>query len=374
MSSSRLARSPLSIAEDCFRALCAHPHPLALDWEQLRAAVTAQPAPHPAGPTAEHSAEQSARYSVGQPVEMAGLVGFIDPDTGVRRAGMDEIRRWVRLRGTANQAKNAVWALVAARAHQQGAAWTIAAVGLALPHLVRMSAQLSGADGVTRHELDAEILTGFLGALQWLDPEVAFLWPRLQIAARRGGVTWLARQRGNRPGRVEADFDSAPPPPGCGHPDLVLAAAVRNGVISVGEAELIVETRLERIPTATVAARLGINTEALLKRRRRAELRLAAALRETLLDLDDAADPVAAQVLRERPIRTGPTSPDSGRSPHSYPQQDTCPRRASHGVSAARPTESTPVRPAARPGSQPVAPVPSPGSAQAAGHPRRKAA
>jgi DNA-directed RNA polymerase specialized sigma24 family protein len=359
--SSRLARSPLSVAEECFTALCRHPRPLAVEWEVLRAAIAAQPST--AGDCLQDSPGDPTSIVTG---ELAGVAVFVDPDTGVALVAMDEVRRWVRHPATTNRVKNAVWALVVERAHREGAAWTIACVALALPYLVRTATELAAAHGAARHELDAEILTGLLTALARLDPAAQPLWPRLQIAARRAGVDWLRRQTGARPGLREADFDSTPPPPTAGHTDLVLAAAVGAGVISAGEARLILETRLERLPTTTVADRLGITVAALLKRRRRAELRLAAALRETLLDLGAAEDPVAAQILLEHPIparhpipapapRTAPDPasargvqrgcPEIGPVGHSYLQRDFYPEPATE--SAAGPSAGSDQGPAA---------------------------
>jgi DNA-directed RNA polymerase specialized sigma24 family protein len=344
---SRLARSPLSIAEECFTTLCTHPHPLAVELDVLRAAIAAQPATDTFTDTPIHDPASNVTgapfdsLTDGVAEEMAGVAVFADPDTGAQLVALDDVRRWVRRPGTSNRVKNAVWALLAERAHRHGGAWTIACVALALPYLVSTSTQLSDADPATRGELDAELLTGLLSALHRLDPDTPMLWPRLQIAARRAGLTWLRQQTGTRPGLREADFDSAPPPPASGHPDLVLAAAVRAGVISTGEAGLILETRLELTDVSEVADRLGISLEALFKRRRRAELRLAAALRETLLDPGDATDPVAAHVLRKNPARAPRPRPVPAHAPtpapefacpetdlptHSYPQQDNCPQ------------------------------------------------
>ena len=53
-----------------------------------------------------------------------------------------------------------------------------------------------------------------------------------------------------------------------GHPDFVLAAAVRRGVLTAAQAELIGRSRLERIPLARIAAELGVTRSALCHRRR----------------------------------------------------------------------------------------------------------
>ena len=71
-----------------------------------------------------------------------------------------------------------------------------------------------------------------------------------------------------RPG---SDPVSAAPPRPWGHPDLVLAAAVRASVICAADAELISATRLGDTDLAEAAERLGLSYWACHKRRRRAE-------------------------------------------------------------------------------------------------------
>jgi hypothetical protein len=64
------------------------------------------------------------------------------------------------------------------------------------------------------------------------------------------------------------------PPRLVGHPDLVLARAVRRQVITRDEAELIGMTRLEGVGIAQLAAANGYQLGALYLRRQRAEARL----------------------------------------------------------------------------------------------------
>jgi DNA-directed RNA polymerase specialized sigma24 family protein len=63
-----------------------------------------------------------------------------------------------------------------------------------------------------------------------------------------------------------------------GHPDLLLADAVRQRIIGALDAELIGATRLEDATIADLAAWLGMTAGAVYKRRRRAELKLAEAI------------------------------------------------------------------------------------------------
>ncbi|MEV2274545.1 hypothetical protein AB0I72_03070 [Nocardiopsis sp. NPDC049922] len=59
-----------------------------------------------------------------------------------------------------------------------------------------------------------------------------------------------------------------------GNPDLVLEDAVRQGVISKSDADLIGRTRLDRVPLTDVARERGTAYWQLAKRRSRAERRL----------------------------------------------------------------------------------------------------
>ena len=56
-----------------------------------------------------------------------------------------------------------------------------------------------------------------------------------------------------------------------GHPDFVLAAAVRQGILTRGQAALIGRNRLEGVPLSQIAAETGISHSALCNRRKKAE-------------------------------------------------------------------------------------------------------
>jgi hypothetical protein len=87
--------------------------------------------------------------------------------------------------------------------------------------------------------------------------------------------------------RAEAAARSRPAPQAAstsphlqwGHPDLVLADAVAEGVITAAEAELIGATRLEDRTLHEVARSLGLPYETVKKARLRAEQRLVHFLR-----------------------------------------------------------------------------------------------
>ena len=95
-------------------------------------------------------------------------------------------------------------------------------------------------------------------------------------------AAWSSRRR---------DLDESPGGPVMpwGYPDFVLAAAVRCGVLTAAEAELIGRNRLEGVPLARIAAELQVSHSALCHRRRRAEARLTQAIRSGRLS-DIASD------------------------------------------------------------------------------------
>jgi hypothetical protein len=75
-------------------------------------------------------------------------------------------------------------------------------------------------------------------------------------------------------GGWRGSFVSGPPPAVAGHPDLVLARAVRDGILSLAEAALIGSTRLEALSIADAAAARGQSVTAATVARHRAEHRL----------------------------------------------------------------------------------------------------
>jgi hypothetical protein len=123
------------------------------------------------------------------------------------------------------------------------------------------------------------MLTAFLGALKDTDSDRPRIALRLWRAARSAGIKLRHADAPYGTRHTPAEESSIPPRP-CGHPDFVLADAVRQGVIASEEADLIGRTRLERIPLLEIAHELGISYNAAKNRRWRAEARLVAAIKE----------------------------------------------------------------------------------------------
>jgi hypothetical protein len=191
-------------------------------------------------------------------------------------------------------ARDPAWREVIRLARTGQPQWVIAATALALPGLRRLAGQLARGYSGDSADLDADLLTAFLDALRSIDPERPRIALRLWRAARRAGIALRHADAPVATRHVPADESSGPPQP-YGHPDFVLADAVRQQVISRSDACLIGRTRLEDVPLADAACELGISYNAAKNRRWRAENRLIQAIRDKQLSgipSDTSCDPI----------------------------------------------------------------------------------
>jgi hypothetical protein len=229
--------SPMDAVESAFGLLGCDPAPLGVDGARIGRGLPARPVPLP---------------------ELRGYL--LDP-------------------ATPYAARDGVWRVVVRKARRDGPAWVVAATGIALPGLRRLSRELAVSSGADSHDLDAEILAGFVGALRTVDVRRGRIASRLCFAAYNAGRR-LARREAAAAGLRVPLAESMIPARPSGHPDFVLARAVRFGVITADEADLIGRSRLEDVPVAKLAAERGISVPAAGMRRHRAETRLTAALAE----------------------------------------------------------------------------------------------
>ncbi len=280
------APSPLDVLETTFRLLTTDPEPLALD---------------------------GATLGCGLPARLIAL---------------DELRSILLHPSTSFAARDAALAALVGRAQAHGGGWTVGLAGVLLPGLRRVAGHLAREFPGDTADIDAEVLTGFLEALGKLH-----LHPgRRRIAAH---LLWGAFNRGKRLRRMELEAlvrrlpleaTSVVPPPPVGHPDILLARAVRHGVLAAWEAELIGATRLEGEDLLRIAADGGYKPDTLRHWRRAAERRLAA----WLLTGSVPVPPVS-----------GERSPPPGRAarPRSASASDRLPgppKRAGRGARTAR--------------------------------------
>jgi hypothetical protein len=252
-----LSPEPFDAAETAFRLLCAGPAPLALHAAKVAAGLPGRPVP------------------------------------------LDELRALLLHPATSVRARNQVWAELVRRAHAGNPAWVIGLTGIAMPGLRRAAGSLAAAWHGDPADLQAEVLTGFLAAVRALDPgdlEAVPLASRLVWAAWRAGqehddygdAGWAGRRR------ELAGWRDGPDLP-WGHPDLVLAAAVREGILTRAQAELIGRNRLEGVPLSQIAAETGISHTALCNRRKKAEKAITQAIRSGYLS-DIAFDATYGEV------------------------------------------------------------------------------
>jgi len=223
-----------------------------------------------------------------------GLNGRLFPGLPDRHLPLDEVRDRLLARRCPQATRDAVWAHLVLRSRTQGATWTVAAVGVALPALTSVAATLSARFAGDPADVHAEVVSGFLTALATIDLRRPRIMLRLRWAAYRAGHAALVEAL-TEPTPVAPGFHSAPPHAPWGHPDLVLARAIADGVLTQTEAALIGATRLEDVSVADWAAQHSAGEWAVYKARKRAELRLVAYLRDSANDTDPI-DPLIDQV------------------------------------------------------------------------------
>jgi hypothetical protein len=233
--------TPFDAAESAFRALTTGPGPLA-----LHGSATA-----------------------------AGLPARLVP--------LGEVRDVLLHPATTSAARNRVWAELIRRARTDGPAWVVGLTGVALPGLRRATAKITPAYTGELGDLQAEVLAGFLTAMRALDVsdlDSVPLASRLSWAAYRAGLAHASVNARHTTGRRALPEGYATPPRPWGHPDFVLAAAVRRGVLTQADADLVGRNRLERVPLARLAEERGISLSGLAQHRQVVEARLAEAIRD----------------------------------------------------------------------------------------------
>jgi DNA-directed RNA polymerase specialized sigma24 family protein len=178
------------------------------------------------------------------------------------------------------EARDAVWRELIRLVREVGEPWPTIAIGIALPGLRTAAGRLVRDYDGDPEDLDAELIAGFYEAIANATVDGSMICAKLRAAAynqarrmRYGATTYAARTR-------QLATRSQPAPASSGHPDLVLAASVRAGVITRQEAELIGGSRLEKTSLSSVARRLGVPVTTAWCRRKAAETRLAAWIKD----------------------------------------------------------------------------------------------
>jgi hypothetical protein len=150
---------------------------------------------------------------------------------------------------------------------------------MAIPGLRRQAGLLAAGWHGDPHDLDSELLVGFMERLATVDLGE----PRICGRLIEAGVRAARKVRDAESDTLlirNADSGSLLPIRPWDHPDLVLARAVAVAVLDRDEAQLIAATRLEEHTLARVAARIGISPQTASDWRARAEERLREAIGE----------------------------------------------------------------------------------------------
>ncbi|MEV5691969.1 hypothetical protein [Micromonospora globbae] len=221
------------------------------------------------------------------------------------------LRDWLLAHPRDYAGRDAVWRELILRARLRGNEWTIAAVGMAMPALVRIAGQLAAGYRGDPADIDSEVLTGFLEALRdHLDPTQPALYASLTMAAFRAGRR--LRLADDHAVPVE-DIDhvaagSRIPKVPYGHPDLLVRRAGALRIIDHADVQPWIEIRLGRRAPEPIAARLGITVDALRMRLARADERLARAVADgslTEIASTEATARTGAAAKRRTSIRAG---------------------------------------------------------------------
>ena len=218
---------------------------------------------------------------------------------------------------------DAVWSWLIQRARlewgQPGGRAGLACAGLAVPMLAGITGRFAAPGSIDRDDAEAEIIAGFLRQIREIDLEPPRLWSRLWSVTVHVGRAW-ARQQAMAPPAIDLDIDTADAPPPItqtphGHPELVLADAVAEGVITAEAAELIAATRWERRSMTSVAEQLrGSQSHwKVRKQRQRAETKLGPWLATRTESPEPAPDSTGHQTGSSAQVRS--TGSERGRTP-----------------------------------------------------------
>jgi hypothetical protein len=211
---------------------------------------------------------------VNGPAPLAVNGGEIHPDLPARPIPLDELRELLLDKRAGNAVRNAALGELVRRAQQERGAWVVGLAGVLLPGLRRVAGRLARDFPGDTADIDADLLAGFLEALNRLEPggehlASRLLWPAYRHA-RRLRMVELEETLRRIPETAAAQVPARP----WGHPDFVLARAVKAGAITPAEAELIGGTRLEDVDLVSFAVAQECSIDVIRHRRHRAERRL----------------------------------------------------------------------------------------------------
>lgn len=238
---------------------------------------------HQSWPSTPLDAAQRAFDLLVCPPAPLAFDGRAFPGLPNRILSLDALKQLLIDDTTPRSVRDEVWRELVVRARRDGPAWVIAAVGIAMPGLRRTAGRLGKGWHGDSSDRDSELLTGFVDRLHSVDLRDTRIAGKLIDAGVRAVKAARDREAESDAIRVRTTW-SMPPQQPWDHPDWVLTRAVAQAVIDPDEYLLIAATRLDQVALATVADKLGLSVALAAAWRRKAERRLADAIRGGELD------------------------------------------------------------------------------------------
>ncbi|MFG1998648.1 hypothetical protein ACGFNU_05810 [Spirillospora sp. NPDC048911] len=197
-----------------------------------------------------------------------------------RQVDLAELKAKLLAPGASDALRDAAWGELVRRSRQDGPAWVIGCVGVAMPGLVNIVSRVSRtAPPHLADDIASDVVAEFVAQLKRTDLDRPHVLERLLSWARKAAIC----TRGN-PSRRPVPVDPATLPSALvvstdTDPADLLADAVTQGVIDLDVARMIAVTRLDGVSLQDYAEAAGLPHWRLYKQRRAAEARLVAALR-----------------------------------------------------------------------------------------------
>ena len=198
---------------------------------------------------------------------------------------LPELKSILMSRTTRPEVKRAIWVQVIDHVRARESTWTVVAAGLAYPGLAGSVLRVCRNVPGDPSDIQAEIITEFLAALARIDvndPDIGDIagwlcWRALNASkAFRTAEAASGARSGVLPRAVIPLFPA-------GHPDIVLARAVRAGVLTAMESDLIGRSYLQGEHYASLAADYGMAVSTFYRCRTNAVRRLVEAIESGIL-------------------------------------------------------------------------------------------
>ena len=172
--------------------------------------------------------------------------------------------------------KDGVWASLVRLARANKDEWVIIASGIAIRGLKRAvtRARYHAPNIDIQEDLESAAISAFLESLETIDTTRPQICARLCQAAYINARRWAIELKQYQQTMCSAVYESHPPPDQYEHVDLVLSDAMNQGIVTKLQADLILETRLNRHTVKRSADAHELTVPNARKERRSGELQL----------------------------------------------------------------------------------------------------